>query len=99
LLRKTSIQELREHTHYNTLVSLSEKQLLLHLALFPEIVQTAADRYEVSLVARYAFELARLINSYYHHERILDDDIIVQKERLQLIDASKQVLSNALSLL
>ena len=84
---------------YEQLSSAYEKQLLLHLALFPEIVQSAADRYEVSVVARYAFELARLVNSYYHHERILDDDLVLQKQRLELIDATKQVMSNALTLL
>lgn len=41
---------------------------------FPSIIQRAAEKYDPSIVAKYAINLAQTFNKYYAHTRILDEN-------------------------
>lgn len=65
---------------------------------FPETVKRAATKYEPSVIAKHAIQLAQAFNKYYAHVKILADD--EQKEsRLALVYAVAAILKQDLYLL
>ena len=65
---------------------------------FPSIIQRAAEKYDPSIVAKYAINLAQSFNKYYAHTRILDENP-ERDSRLALANATGIVLKEALRLL
>ena len=65
---------------------------------FPSIIQRAAEKYDPSIVAKYAINLAQTFNKYYAHTRILDENP-ERDSRLALANATGIVLKEALRLL
>ncbi|MBM7688191.1 arginine--tRNA ligase [Enterococcus ureilyticus] len=68
------------------------------LQKFPEVVIQAADKYEPSVIAKHAIQVAQAFNKYYAHVKILADD--EQKEsRLALVYAMATIIKEDLRLL
>lgn len=65
---------------------------------FPSIIQRAAEKYDPSVVAKYAINLSQSFNKYYAHTRILDENP-ERDSRLALAYATGIVLKEALRLL
>ncbi|MBP7992118.1 MAG: arginine--tRNA ligase [Candidatus Magasanikbacteria bacterium] len=82
------------------LVEAEEKNLVLKLAIFPEIVQKALADYNPSTLTNYTFEVAQAFSSFYHLHSIKDaENPEIQAARVVLIKATHQVITRALSLL
>ena len=73
-------------------------RLLKNLQEFPEVIRKACDKYDPSLVAKYAIDLAQTFNKYYAEVRILADDEH-KNDRLTLVYCVTVVLAEALRLL
>lgn len=77
-----------------------EYALARALAEYPEVVQKTAQSFQVSAIATYAFDLAKLFSEYYHEVRVLDEeDKTLIASRLALCSAVLQTLKNACDLL
>ena len=92
--------------HLGLLTESQEKDLLTHLAKFPEAVANAAEQSAPHAIAFYLRDLADLMHSYYNaidstgqRIRFLVDDAALTQARLALITATRQVLQNGLALL
>ena len=83
----------------NLSVEPQEYEVVKTLAAFPEAVCDAAEKYEPSIIARYAVELAQNFNKFYFDCKILTAEPAAKGFRLQLTKAVLQTLTNALSLL
>ena len=81
------------------LVHERELALMQRLALFPELVQSAARELAPHAIAFYLRELAAEFHSYYNAERILVEDEALRLARLALGAAVRQTLANGLALL
>ena len=68
------------------------------LADFPAVVAKAAEKFEPSIIAKYALNLSKKFNKYYANVRILDEDDQLNA-RLALVQATSIVLTEALRLL
>lgn len=68
------------------------------LADFPAIVEKASEKFEPSIIAKYALDLSKKFNKYYAKVRILDEDDQLNA-RLALVQATSIVLTEALRLL
>lgn len=68
------------------------------LADFPSIVAKASEKFEPSIIAKYALDLSKKFNKYYANVRILDEDDQLNA-RLALVQATSIVLTEALRLL
>ena len=68
------------------------------LADFPSVVAKAAEKFEPSIIAKYALSLSKKFNKYYANVRILDEDDQLNA-RLALVQATSIVLTEALRLL
>ncbi|MDE7214730.1 MAG: arginine--tRNA ligase, partial [Clostridia bacterium] len=76
-----------------------EAEVIKSLAAFPETVAEAAAKYEPSVVARYAVDLAQKYNKFYIDCKILTAEGEAKDFRLALTKAALQTLKNALALL
>ncbi len=83
-----------------------EKDMLLHLYRFGEIVELAADRYEPSFIADYLIELAAIFNRFYQRKdeegkliKIISDNEAETAARMLLVSAVRTVLHEGLFLL
>ena len=76
-----------------------EYTLLQLLEKYGEVLNMAADRYEPSMITRYAVELSSAFNKFYFDCKILGEEETVKNYRLALTMATKIVLKNALSML
>lgn len=76
-----------------------EFEVIKALAAFPQTVLDASDKYEPSLIARYAVDLSQKYNKFYIDCKILTETGDTKDFRLVLTEATLQTLKNALSLL
>jgi arginyl-tRNA synthetase len=77
-----------------------ERDLIVLLTQFPDIIGTAANEYSPAVIANYAYELAKTYNKFYHEKSILQaEDEISKQFRLQLSASSAKVISKAMNLL
>lgn len=76
-----------------------EKELISHIARFPEEIITAAKAYDPARITRYVIDLASLFHKFYNANRVkLPDNESLMMARIALIKAVKTVLHNALSM-
>ncbi len=83
---------------YNSLLP-QEYDLVATLDKFPQVVLTASEKNEPSMVTRYAVEVASCFNKFYFDCKILGEEENIKNFRLNLVKATKIVIKNALSLL
>ena len=76
-----------------------EIDLLNMLWRYTETLEEAARAHEPHQLAYYLRELANALHSYYNAHAFLVEDAHLRSARLALIDATRQVLANGLSLL
>ena len=77
----------------------TEKELIVKLGRFPEVVSNAANNNEPHMVATYLRELAGDFHAWYNAEKTLVDDAALRNGRLALAAAVRQVIANGLGLL
>ncbi|MGB5363595.1 MAG: arginine--tRNA ligase, partial [Aureibaculum sp.] len=77
-----------------------EKLVLKQLALYPDIVQQAADSYSPALIANYTYDLVKEYNSFYQSIPILGSENEQQKIfRIQLSNKVGIIIKSAFKLL
>ena len=81
-------------------LSAVEIELVKALANFPDVVKDAAEKYEPSLIARFAVDVAQKFNKFYFDCKILAaEEERTRTFRLALTSATLQTLKNAFKLL
>ena len=83
----------------NLTCNAEEFELVKALASFPDAVKDAAEKYEPSIIARYAVDLSQKFNKFYFECKILTAEDGVRAQRLAMTDATLLTLKNALALL
>jgi arginyl-tRNA synthetase len=76
-----------------------EKDLLVKMAKYPEIISLASQKYNPSELTKYLFELSKMFNDYYHEVNILKADKSVKAARLLLVKNLSTLIFNAFSIL
>ncbi len=77
----------------------NEVNLIELISKFSHEVQRAANEYKPSLIATYAYELAKAFNDFYNVCPVLSAVENVRNYRLALVNAAKHCLANSLMLL
>ncbi|MBQ3723485.1 MAG: arginine--tRNA ligase [Bacteroidales bacterium] len=84
----------------DVVLSPKEVRLVKLLSAYPQKVQEAADALSPAIIANYAYDLAKEFNQYYHDTPILkEEDAVLLKTRLVLIDTLASVLRKATGIL
>ncbi len=87
------------NAHLNLLTESHEQDLLVALSRYPEAVESAATALEPHQIAHYLRGLANGFHTYYNAHTFLVDSAHLRDARLNLIAATRQVLSNGLMLI
>lgn len=78
----------------------NEKELVMTLSNFKEVIAKAAEQLSPALVANYVYELVKVYNSFYQNNPILNqEDKNTVQFRLQISDLTAKTIKKALSLL
>jgi arginyl-tRNA synthetase len=76
-----------------------EHQLIQKLSEFPEIIERAHYSLEPQTVANYLHELATIFHRYYAQEKVITDDKELTAARLILVESTRIIFLNGLTLL
>jgi arginyl-tRNA synthetase len=76
-----------------------EQDLIKRLGELPLQIEKAAQALEPHRIIAYLEEIARLVNAWYHHHRVVGVGDELQRARLVLARAAQIVLANGLNLL
>lgn len=74
-------------------------EIIKLLDRYPSVIMEAAEKYEPSVIAKYAYQLAVLFNKFYQEHRILSAEGGYKEARLALTDAVQKTIRDAMSLL
>ena len=85
--------------HLNLLTEKHETELISKLDAYADILHKSAFDAEPHLLVHYLRELANLLHSYYNAHQFIIEDNNFRDARFNLICATKQILSNGLTLL
>lgn len=100
ILRKTEgFQPMPYNGNEQTLFP-AEKDVLIHLEQFPSVIEQAGKEHNPSLIAIYAFQLAKLFNTLYTEHSIMKAESEDKKSlRLQIASFTSMVIATAMELL
>ncbi|NFV12476.1 arginine--tRNA ligase [Clostridium sporogenes] len=98
ILRKAG--ELTGEADYSKLSSKEEFELAKLLGGFNDAIMNAINKLEPAMVTRYVIEVAKAFNKFYNAHGILNaEENDVKLARIKLVEATCQVIKNALNLL
>ncbi|MBR6766078.1 MAG: arginine--tRNA ligase [Clostridia bacterium] len=84
---------------FNSLSDEASMDIVEKLEAFPQIVKDAAEKYEPSIITRFAVNLAESYNRFYFENRIIGEEEGVMQARLLLTKCTRDCLKAALNLL
>ena len=100
ILRKAEEADIDASTYVNATLLPEEVELVKALAEYPAVVRSAGDQFAPSVIAAYAYDLAKQFNGYYHDHSILkEENEAVRSLRLKLAAEVARVIRSAMSLL
>ncbi|MEM4272182.1 MAG: DALR anticodon-binding domain-containing protein, partial [Candidatus Bilamarchaeaceae archaeon] len=78
----------------------AERELMLELASFPEVVESAVEKMRPHLIASYLYNLSNAFSRFYSANRVLDAEAKdIAQTRLAMVRAFENVLSIGLGIL
>lgn len=84
---------------YSLLLDEEAIALLKEINRFPQVIKDAAEKYEPSVVARFAMDVAQSFSRFYNADRVNVEDATLRNARAKLVDMTKHTLKDALDLL
>ena len=80
--------------------SASEKNLMLELARFNEVMTNAAEELAPHKICAYIYGLANALNHFYHETKIMvEEDVAVQAGYIRLLELTRDVLETCIDVL
>ncbi len=92
-------KDISRKADYSLLTAQAEFNLIIKLSQFPDLINQAVKHMHPHLLAVYALDVARSFNEFYHSCPVLIEDEWLSAARLDLVQASMQVIKNSLFLL
>ena len=99
ILRNVNDFDISNNIDYSLITDSTSVELLKEIDRFPSVVKEAAERYEPSVVARYAVDLAQAFNRFYTDNRIAVEDETVRNARVAVTYITRRILKDSLDLL
>ena len=84
-------------TSYNSL-ELQEKDLILQIHEYPELIRQAAEAFDPSIIANYCYKLSKSYHKFYHDLKIVGVEQEAEAFRLKLSKTVGDVLNSAMEL-
>ena len=100
ILRKAAEAGISTEGYNNAELLPEEIELIKALSEYPAVVRTAGEQFAPSVIAAYAYDLAKQFNGYYHDHSILkEENAVTRALRLMLASTVASVIRSAMSLL
>ena len=101
IFEKAKGQEISLNSSYNykLLNNESEINLIKQLIKFPEVIALSCDKREAHILAEYLKEVSSNFHKFFHECRILDSEEKIRDARMQLVNTTRNVLKNGLTIL
>lgn len=99
ILRKVEGFDANADIDYSQITDPEAIDLLKEISRFPKVVVDAADKYEPSVVARFAVDVAQSFNKFYNACRINVEEANTRNARVMLVLLTKKTIKDALALL
>ncbi len=84
---------------YSLLTDAESLDLLKEISRFPKVVVDASEKYEPSVVARFAVDVAQAFNKFYNANRINVEEKNVRDARMTMVHLTRKTIKDALLLL
>lgn len=98
ILRSVSYEE-NADIDYSLLLDEEAITLIKEISRFPQVVLDAAEKYEPSVVARFAMDVAQSFSRFYNACRVNVEEDNLRNARIKLVILTKRTLKDALNLL
>jgi arginyl-tRNA synthetase len=99
ILRKVGVEVKLQEVNAKHLVDEVSYNLIKTIALYPEKISEAAERYEPSVLARYIISLASAFNKFYHDCNIMNAEQDIKDARLLVVELTQKIIAEAMGLL
>jgi arginyl-tRNA synthetase len=101
ILQKTGFDSTKLNSATNLELTDKDTAVIMSLQQFPEVIQSAADKYSPALIANYVYELVKEFNSFYQNvPKIVEEENADLKQfRLLLCYKTAAVVKSACALL
>ncbi len=97
--RKASSAFKKTKASLGLLQDAKEKNIIVKLGQYPQIVKNAGEKKDPVEIAKYIFELAQSLNDYYHAVPVLKAEKEIGAARLSLLKSASLVIKQGLNLL
>lgn len=84
---------------YSLLTDAESLDLLKEISRFPKIIFDASEKYEPSVVARFAVDVAQSFNKFYNANRINVEEKNIRDARMTMVHLTRKTIKDALLLL
>lgn len=99
ILRKAEYQPDISEVNFELLKEPQALEIIKLLSRFNEVVLSAAEKFEPSIIARYLIDLSQSFSTFYNEYHIICDDKNLQNARLKLTSSVATVIKTGLKLL
>lgn len=99
ILRKVTDFDMTNAIDYSLITDAEAMELLKEISRFPKVVVDASEKYEPSVVARFAVDVAQAFNKFYNANRINVEDKALRDARMTLVAITKNTIKEAMLLL
>ena len=89
----------KEKINYSLLQEEEEFWLIKKISTLDEVVEMAKEELAPHYIAKYCFDLAQLVNSYYAHTKILVDNEPLKIARIALLEKVVETLKKSMGLI
>ena len=99
VLRKVEDFNATGNIDYSVITDNESMDLLKEITRFPKVIIDASEKYEPSVIARFAVDVAQSFNKFYNANKINVEDKAIRDARLTLTYLTKKTIKDALLLL
>ncbi len=97
VLRK--VEPMAAQPDFSSLTDDEAQDVLRLINAFPQVIASAVERNEPSLVTRFSVDLAQAYNRFYRERRVITENESVSAARVLLTDVTRQTIKTALNLI
>ena len=99
ILRKVENYNPATAIDYSLLTDGESMDLLKEISRFPKVIMDASEKFEPSIIARFAVDVAQSFNKFYNANRINVEEEDIRNARVTLVYLAKKTIKDAMLLL
>lgn len=84
---------------YSKLSNNEEKDLIILISKFSEVIKSAGEKFDPSILAKYLYDLASSFHSFYHTSPVVGAEAESRRARMVLITRTAEIMKRGLNLL